>query len=327
MKAFTITNVLMMATLATAYAQTPPAQSPTPGPGKYGNSGPPPNAVASDKVTPGATAPAAAPAVKLPPDAVVLTIGDRKITRAEFESFIASLPDQYKAAASGPQRRKFAEQYADLEAMAVEARKRKIDQKPSVQQMLAIQTDQMLANQLYQDVAANTKPDDAAMKAYYEQHKNDSIEVKARHILIRFKGSAVPLKPDEKDLTPEEALAKATSLREKIVKGADFGALAKAESDDAGSGANGGDLGSFQKGRMVKEFDEAAFTLPIGEISQPVKSQFGYHIIQVESRGPQSYDQMKENIEKKLKTEMTQKTVADVKKGIPVTINDDYFGK
>lgn len=235
MKAFTITNVLMMATLATAYAQTPPAQSPTPGPGKYGNSGPPPNAVASDKVAPGTAAPAA-PAVNVPPDTVVLTIGDRKITRAEFESFIATLPDQYKAAASGPQRRKFAEQYADLEAMAAEARKRKIDQKPSVQQMLAIQTDQVLANQLYQDVAANTKPGDAAIKAYYEQHKNDSVEVKARHILIRFKGSAVPLKPDQKDLTPEEALAKATSLREKIVKGADFGALAKAESDDAGPG-------------------------------------------------------------------------------------------
>jgi peptidyl-prolyl cis-trans isomerase C len=327
MKAFTITNVLMMATLATAYAQTPPAQSPAPGPGKYGNSGPPPNAVASDKVAPGTAAPAAPPAVNVPPDTVVLTIGDRKITRVEFESFIATLPDQYKAAASGPQRRKFAEQYSDLEAMAAEARKRKIDQKPSVQQMLAIQTDQLLANQLYQDVAANAKPDEASIKAYYEQHKGDSIEVKARHILIRFKGSPVPLKPDQKDLTPEEALAKATSLRDKIEKGADFGALAKAESDDAGSGANGGDLGSFQKGRMVKEFDEAAFTLPIGQISQPVKSQFGYHIIQVESRGPQSYDQMKENIEKKLKTEMTQKTVADVKKEVPVVINADYFGK
>ncbi len=315
----------MLATLATAYAQTPPSQSPTPGPGQYGNSGPPPNA--APHVSPGTAAPASAPAMNVPPDTVVLTIGDKKITRAQFEEFVASLPDQYKSAAKGPQRRKFVEQYADLEAMAVEARKRKIDEKPAVQQMLAIQTDQLLANQLYQDVAANTKPDEAAMKAYYDQHKNDSIEVKARHILIRYKGSPVPLRPDQKELTQEEALAKATSLRDKIEKGADFGALAKAESDDVGSGANGGDLGSFGKGRMVKEFDEAAFSLPIGQISQPVKSQFGYHIIQVESRGPQTYEQMKENIEKKLKTEMTQKEVTEVKKQVPVTINDDYFGK
>jgi len=190
-----------------------------------------------------------------------------------------------------------------------------------------LQIDQVLANQLYQDLAAGVKPDDAALKAYYDQHKSEFEEAKARHILIRFKGSPVPAKAGQKDLTDDEALAKAKDLREKIVKGADFAALAKAESDDAGSGANGGDLGSFGHGRMVKEFDQAAFSLPIGEVSEPVKSQFGYHIIQVESRGTKSIDEVKAQIEGKLKPDLTKKAVDEVKSKTKVTINDDYFGK
>jgi len=211
--------------------------------------------------------------------------------------------------------------------MASEARNRKLDKKPEVQQLVELQTDQVLANQLYQDLAASVKPDDAALKSYYDQHKGDYEEVKARHILIRFKGSPVPLKKDEKDLTDEEALAKAKDLREKIVKGADFAGIAKAESDDTGSGANGGDLGSFSHGRMVKEFEQAAFTLPIGQVSEPVKTQFGYHIIQVESRTNKTFEEAKPQIEAKLKPELTKKAVDEVKSKTTITINDEYFGK
>src|ERR1700676_1464505 len=287
MKALTLTNVLIFAAMATAVAQPqPPQPQPTQTPsGKM--TGPPPNMSAPPRIVPGTSA-GAPVVVNVAPDVVVLTIGTRKMTRAQFEEFVSRLPEQLKSAVNGPNRRKFIEQYAELEALAQQARDRKLDQKPAVQAIVALQTDQALAGQLVQDLTANIKPDDAAIKAYYEAHKADyeAPEVKARHILIRFKGSAVPVRAGQKELTEEEALARAKDLREKIAKGADFGALAKAESDDTGTGANGGDLGSFGHGRMVKEFDEAAFSLPVGEISQPVKSQFGYHIIQVESRGP-----------------------------------------
>jgi len=328
MKALTLTNVLIFAAMATAFAQPqPPQPQPAQTPGVK-MSGPPPNMSAPPKVMPGTSAGAPA-AVNVAPDVVVLTIGTRKMTRAQFEEFTSQLPEQLKAAVNGPNRRKFIEQYAELEALAQQARDRKLDQKPAVRAIVALQTDQALAGQLVQDLTANIKPDDAAIKAYYEAHKAeyDAPEVKARHILIRFKGSAVPVRAGQKEMTEEEALARAKDLREKIVKGADFGALAKAESDDTGSGANGGDLGSFGHGRMVKEFDEAAFSLPVGEISQPVKSQFGYHIIQVESRGPKAFEDVKPQIEPKLKAEMSKKAIDDAKKQTPVVINDEYFGK
>jgi peptidyl-prolyl cis-trans isomerase C len=322
MKALNRSNVLILAALTTsAFAQKPAVQPQvTPG-------APPSSAAQAPRLAPGTTMSAPAPAATVAADAVVLTIGDRKYTRAQFEEFVAALPDQLKAAVNGPQKRKFIEQYAELEALAQEARNRKLDQKPSVHTLVAIQTDQVLANQLYQDLAANVKVDDAAVKAYYDQHKSDFEEAKARHILIRFKGSGVPLRPGQQDLTEEQALAKAKEIREKIEKGGDFAALAKAESDDTGSGANGGELGSFGHGRMVKEFDEAIWTLPIGQVSEPVKTQFGYHIIQVESRTAKPFDQAKQQIESKLKPELTKKAVDEVKNHTQVTINDDYFGK
>ena len=94
----------------------------------------------------------------------------------------------------------------------------------------------------------------------------------------------MPVKPNQPDLGEEDALAKTKAIRERLVKGEDFAAVAKAESDDTGSGAQGGDLGTFGHGRMVPVFEETAFKLPIGEVSQPVKSQFGWHLIQVQER-------------------------------------------
>ena len=87
-------------------------------------------------------------------------------------------------------------------------------------------------------------------------------QVWARHILV-------------------ESEAEAQTIYELLKNGQDFATLAKERSKDTGSGANGGDLGWFGKGAMVPEFEQAAFSLKVGEISKPVKSQFGYHIIQV----------------------------------------------
>jgi len=217
---------------------------------------------------------------------VVLTIGTEKLTQSQFEQILATLPAQSKATAQTPAgRRQLAEQLSELMMMAQEARAHKLDQDHDVQTRLMLVTNQTLANAEYQALG---KPDDAALHAYYDAHKSDMDEIHARHILIRFKGSKVPLRLNEKDMTEEEALAKAQEVRAKIVGGAKFEEVAKAESDDVGSGDHGGDLDPFTKGKMVPQFEAAAFALPIGELSQPVKSDFGYHLILVESRKTKS---------------------------------------
>jgi parvulin-like peptidyl-prolyl isomerase len=92
---------------------------------------------------------------------------------------------------------------------------------------------------------------------------------------------------DAKGLSDAEALALAQELRQRILDGEDFAALAEQYSDDPGSAPNGGDLGWSGRGRYVPEFEDAAFSLPVGEVSEPVKTQFGYHLIQVLERDDQ----------------------------------------
>ena len=156
------------------------------------------------------------------------------------------------------QKRQVAEQYADLETMAQEARKRKLDESAEVKQMMAIQADSYLANALAKRISDDTHFTELDLRSYYDSHKSEFEEAQGGHILIRFKGSSVPLKPNEKDLTPEEALAKAQEIRKQILAGGDFATLTKAESDDTGTGAKGGDLGTFKHGQMVAPFDQAA---------------------------------------------------------------------
>src|SRR5580704_3417862 len=224
---------------------------------------------------PPALAPVTAPDANIGHDAVVLTIGEQKMTRAQFEVLLSALPQNGHPAVSPAQKRQVAESYSELETMAQEARKRKLDESAEVKRMMAVQSDSFLANALAKRISDDTHFTELDLRSYYDQHKSEFEEAQGSHILIRFKGSTVPLKKDEKDLTDEEALAKAQDIRKKILAGADFATLAKAESDDSASGAKGGELPSFKRGQMVGPFDQAAFSLPVGEVSEPVKTQFG----------------------------------------------------
>jgi peptidyl-prolyl cis-trans isomerase C len=264
-----------------------------------------------------------------PADPVVLTIGAEKLTKSQFEQIIDSLPDQEKAQAQSPAgKRVLAERLSELKSLAQEARQRKLDQSPKVQTQLALQTDQLLARMVYQEFGNSTKPDDAMLHDFYNKHKQEWEEVKARHILIRTQGSQVPLKPGQKDLTDGEALAKAKEIREKIVAGGDFAKLAADESSDAGTAANGGQLDPFGKNSgMVPAFLQAAFALEPGKVSEPVKTQFGYHLILVESHGTKTFEQVKPEIEQKIKPEMAQKGLEELKKKTNVVYNEGYFGK
>lgn len=283
--------------------------------------------------TPAAPLPGQTPALMpapsmVPPTAVVLTVGDDKITKAQFDLILSTLPPQQQAMARTPKgRRDIAEKLSEILTLADEAKARKLDQTPKVQEQIRLSTDQLLANLMYRDLAENTKPDDAMLHAYYDAHKAEWEEVRARHILIRFQGSKMPLADGKKDLTEAEALAKANELRAKIVAGADFATVAKESSDDTGSGANGGDLGTFGRGRMVPEFDKEAFLLPVGQVSQPIKSQFGYHLIKVESHTTKSFDEAKPEIMKQIPGELAQQGLKDLKAKKPAVFNEEFFGK
>ncbi len=130
-------------------------------------------------------------------------------------------------------------------------------------------------------------------KEFFEQYKDNLIKVKASHILV----------------SSEEEGKK---ILERLKNGENFATLATLESLDSVSAAKGGDLGYFGKGEMISEFEDAAFSLKVGETSDLVKTEVGYHIIHVEDR-KDTFDSLKDDITNKLKEQEYVKVVQDLR--------------
>jgi peptidyl-prolyl cis-trans isomerase C len=271
-------------------------------------------------------APSAAPAAPPEPNKVVLTIGNEKITEAQYDDMVNAIPQQYQAYARGPGKRAFAEQIVQVKLLSQAAEKKKLDQEPKVKDELEFQRQNLLAQAMFLSLQQDVKVDDAAVQKYYNEHKQEYETLKARHILIRVKGAPMQAVPGKPELSDDEALAKAKEIRVKLVAGGDFAALARTESDDTGSGANGGDLGEFRKGMMVPPFEDAAFAAKVGEVTQPVKTPFGYHLIQVQEHVTKSMAEARPDIEKKLRPELARAEVDSLRSGATVTMDDSYFG-
>jgi peptidyl-prolyl cis-trans isomerase C len=170
----------------------------------------------------------------------------------------------------------------DVIVLSQTAEKQNLGDRPDVKRRIAFDRNRLLMESLLQDSGKAALTEDAERKVYEEavkQVKNEE-EVHARHILV-----------------PTEDEAKA--ILAQLKGGADFAALAKEKSKDPGA-AEGGDLGYFTKEQMVPEFAEVAFKLGKGQLSDPVKTQFGWHIIKVEdkrTRPTPTFEQVKPQIE------------------------------
>ena len=172
---------------------------------------------------------------------------------------------------------------ADVIVVAQAAQQQKLGDNPDVKRQLAFAHDKVLMEALLQKTGQAAQTDDAAMHQVYDQAvkkmpKED--EVHARHILV-------PTEQEAKDIVAQ------------LKKGADFATLAKQKSKDPGAANSGGDLGWFTKSQMVPAFADAAFKLDKGQISDPVKTQFGWHVIEVLDKRVKptpTFDQVKDQL-------------------------------
>src|ERR1700689_4632599 len=180
----------------------------------------------------------------------------------------------------------------DMKIVAKAAEDKKVENSEDFKKRLAFTRNRLLMDSLLASEGKAATTDEAMKKVYEDASKQitGEQEVHARHILVE---------------TEDEAKA----VEEELKKGADFTDLAKQESKDPGA-SDGGDLGFFTKDQMVPEFSTVAFALEPGKISDPVKSQFGWHVIKVEekrNRKAPDFDQVKGQIE----TYVTRKAQAD----------------
>ncbi len=123
--------------------------------------------------------------------------------------------------------------------------------------------------------------------------------LKARHILLSVPSDATPAQEDSIRSLAED-------IRDRAVAGEDFSALAREYSDDQGSAQQGGDLGWFQRGRMVQPFEDAAFSLDVGEVSDVVETPFGFHIIKLDDKEVPSLDEVADSVREAVKNERRQ---------------------
>ena len=158
------------------------------------------------------------------------------------------------------------------------------------------------------DLSKKVVVTDEALEAFYEDNKDqftDPEQRQASHILIRI----------ETEAQESEAQEKIAEIQKKLAEGADFAELAKENSQDPGSASLGGDLGMFQQGMMVPEFDKAVFSMNVGEVSEPVKTEFGFHLIKlmkIQPKKTQPYEDVKTEVEQQFRMVEAEKEFFDL---------------
>jgi len=162
----------------------------------------------------------------------------------------------------------------------------------------------LLDGQIGDKIAVSEKETRAYYDSNLETFKKPE-QVRASHILIK-------VDPGADEAKKAEARKKIESLQTKLKKGEDFGALAK-EYSEGPSGPKGGDLGFFGRGQMVKPFEETAFAMKPGQVSDMVETNFGYHLIMVSDRTPEGtipYEEVKDRLQQFLKQQKVQEAIA-----------------
>ncbi|MFC7052141.1 peptidylprolyl isomerase [Hansschlegelia quercus] len=236
------------ATLALLLAAGAPAMAQTPPPAD----------------TPAAAAPKAAP---LDPSTVLATIDGQPVTAGDVAVATEDL-EQSMASMTEDQRKDYALNYLiDLKLAARSAEKAKLGDSDEFRKRLDYLKDRALMEELLQKEAKAAVTDERMRKLYEDTAKNmkPEEEVHARHILVK---------------TEDEA----KKVEERLAKGEDFAKVANDVSIDPGSAKRGGDLGFFGRGQMVPAFEEVAFKLEPNKVSDPVKTQFGYHVIKIDEK-------------------------------------------
>lgn len=266
-------------------------------------------APAADAAAPAAdaAAPAAAPA-PVSPDTVIATVGDTPITEGDLNYVAEDLQQQLQSVPPDQHRAFLLSVLIDMRLMAKAAKDAGLDQSPDYKARLAYLEDSTLRREYFTQKILPTV-DDAAIKAAYDKYVADFKpveEVHARHILVANEQEAKAVKAD-------------------LDAGKPFEVEAMSKTTDPSGKQNGGDLGFFQKGQMVPEFEQVAFSMQPGQVSDPVKSQFGWHIIKLEEKrmsAPEPMEQLLPQLRQQAVFEAYDATMKTYKAETKVDIPD-----
>lgn len=272
-----------------------------------------------------ASVPQAAPLVQHDPDEVLVENEKMKLTRADYDADIQRLPAEMRDEfASDPKRLSaYLNNLLIVKTLAVDARKAGLESDPLLQRRAGLEVDRLLADaQLRRLEQASWREFDANSSQYQAKAKELYLVDRDRYRVPELI-SASQIVFDTKRRKPEEALALANETRRKLLAGADFAATAKEVSDDPSAKSNGGEIGWFSRERMDPAFSKAAFDMKnVGDISEPVLSRFGYHLIRFEGRRPAEVRPF-EAVEPQIMAELRKRYVEEQRDARTAAIRND----
>jgi len=249
-----------------------------------------------------------APAIeRLPDDTTVATVGGKPVTAGEVRVGMQLIPQEYRFILPAEfLMETILQQVIDVHLAAEAAVKAGVDT-AAIDLEVAFYRDRLL-HQAYLKKRFDAEVTPAVVRQRYDEmmknHQPED-EIRARHILVK---------------TEEEAKAIAAEL----AKGGNFEEIAKAKSIDETSKVNGGDLGYFTKGRMVPEFETAAFATEVGKVSAPVQTQFGWHLIRVDDKRksqPPTFESVVPQIQQELNANVADSAAKELRSGVKIEMN------
>ena len=268
----------------------------------------------------------AAPAAPIAPDTVVVTIGDKKVTKAELDKLLADMPVQVQQALQRqPQQ---LGQLFLMKRLAEDAVKGGVDKQSPFKEQLEFNRLQVLSTAELTNENNNIKVSEEDKQKYYKEHPEKFKEVKVKVIYVAFNPNPGRTPPGGKELPTEaEAQAKVMKLRIQVLGGGDFGKVARENSDDSASASKDGDFGVIkQDSAYPDQIKKAVFELKQGEVSAPIKEPNGFYLIRAEEISTQPFDDVRIPIVQDIRRERFQEWLKGVQSQYTVKVdNPDYF--
>ena len=299
----------MVTGVAWAQAPTPPAATPTPAAGS--------TPVASQSAVPMLESPVSA-------DKVVLKVGDLQFTKANIDFLIENLPPQMQHDIATKGKRPLGEQYALIVILSQQAHLHQLDQTPEFVQKLALQKQQLEAQEEINRIAPEQ------VQQYYTTHAADYDQITVRQFIVRKKAAdpkadpAHPAGSPGTGLAPEEAKARVEAIRKEVVAGTDL----KKVMDDfkaPGDVIIEAEPRTVRRGGMRPEMEKVAFALKDGEVSEPFDIPQAFILFQVSTHSHLDLKDATPDIEKALRQQKIEATMAEIKNSSHVWMDDLYF--
>jgi len=250
---------------------------------------------------------------------VVMRVNGDAVTEAEFNAFVSAVPEQQRAMLASPAgKRELANEIVRMKALEQEAHRLGLDKDAELVAQFELLKTQLTATRALQKIVEERA--EKQIQSLYEKEKGSSLSL--RHIVVAYEGGMIPARGQGKPPSGEAATNKANALVARLRGGADFASTARAESDDQESGQRGGSLGPLRADMLPPEVSSVVTKLKPGQISDPLKTQFGIHIFSV---AQPTLEDMRPMLQQQVQNQIAQEEVKRLQQAAKVDLDPQFF--